>query len=64
MALGAHISFKAPRTSSRVMKPPAVRIPQTRRDYSKQAEGAENPLAAPPRQTGFAGTGLAPGEQE
>lgn len=62
--LGGRISVHPPRPSTRVEKPPSMHIPQQRRDYSKAAFGAENPLGNPPKTTGFAGTGLLPGEQE
>lgn len=63
MRLGARINVHPPRPSTRVEKPPSMHIPQQRRDYSKAAFGAENPLSQPPKQTGFGDTGLMPGEQ-
>jgi hypothetical protein len=63
MRLGAHINVHPPRPSTRMEKPPTMHIPQQRRDYSKAAFGAENPLAAKPREPSFGDTGLLPGEQ-
>lgn len=62
--IGIKNTIHTPRASTRMERPPSMHIPQQRRDYSKAAFGAENPLGNPPKSPGFAGTGLMPGEQE
>lgn len=49
-----------PRPSTRVQKPPAMRVPAQRRDYAKAEQTAENPLATP-KTPSFGSTGLPPG---